>query len=96
MTALFGIPLLIGFLLMVVWISATAVAATVDGWEDIDPERKFGRSGRFVLAGTIGFGMAGISALYAGWPHLLAVGAGTLGAVGLIGVSIWLGPESES
>jgi len=95
-TALFGIPLLIGFLLMVGWIAATAVAATVEGWERVDPELRFGRTGRFVLAATIGFGMAGISALYAGWPPIGAVGAGVLGVVGLIGVSIWLGPESEA
>lgn len=96
MTALFGIPLLIGFILMLVWLSATAIAATVDGWEGFDPDLRFGRSGRFALAGLIGFGMAGISALYAGWPHLLAVGAGVVGAAGLIGVSVWLGPETEA
>lgn len=96
MTVLFGIPLLIGLLLMVGWIAATAVAATVEGWGGVDPDHRFGRAGRFVVAGLFGFGMAGISALYAGWPHLLAVGAGVLGAVGLIGVSVWLGPESES
>ncbi len=95
MTALFGIPLLIGIVLMLAWIAATAVAGTVDGWDSVDPELRFGRIGRFALAGTIGFGMAGISALYAGWPSLLAFGAGLAGIVGLIGVSIWLGPEPE-
>ena len=96
MTALYGIPLLIGFLFMVGWISATAVAATVAGWENVDPERRFGQSGRFVLAALIGFGMAGISTLYAGWPDALTIVAGMVGAAGLIGVSIWLGPESEN
>ena len=95
MTALFGIPLFIGILLMVAWIAATAVAATVRGWERVDPELRFGRTGRLVLAGVIGFGMAGISALYAGWSSPLAVGAGLAGIAGLIGVSIWLGPESD-
>jgi hypothetical protein len=94
-TALFGIPLLIGILLMLAWIVATAVAATVRGWERVDPELRFGQTGRLVLAGIIGFGMAGISALYAGWPSPLAVGAGLAGIAGLIGVSIWLGPESD-
>ncbi|MFV1970540.1 MAG: hypothetical protein ACC683_05990 [Acidimicrobiia bacterium] len=96
MTAIFGIPLLIGFLAMVAWIAATAVAATVDGWEGVDPARRFGRIGQFVLAGVIGFGMAGISALYAGAPDLLAVGAGVAGGFGLVAVSTWLGPDSES
>lgn len=96
MTALYGIPLLIGFLFLVGWISATAVAATVAGWENADPEHRFGRSGRFVLAALIGFGMAGMSTLYAGWPVALTIFAGMVGAVGLIGASIWLGPESEN
>ena len=95
MTALFGIPLLIGIVLLLAWIAATAVAGTVDGWDSVDPELRFGRIGRFVLAGIIGFGMAGISALYAGWPSLLAFGAGLAGIAGLIGVSIWFGPESD-
>lgn len=95
MTALFGIPLLLGIIVMLAWVAATAVADTVEGWEAVDPEVRFGRIGRFILAGAIGFGMAGISALYAGWPGILAVAAGLAGAGGLIGVSVWLGPESE-
>jgi hypothetical protein len=86
---------MIGFILLIVWLGATAVAATVDGWEGVDPDLRYGRTGRFVLAGMIGFGMAGISSLYAGWPPLLAVGAAVLGGAGLIGISIWLGPEAE-
>lgn len=96
MTALFGVPLLIGIVLMIAWIAAVAVAATVDGWRGVDPEARFGSTGRFVLAGAIGFGMAGMSALYAGWPSIVAFGAALLGLVGLIGVSIWLGPETDS
>ena len=96
MTALFGIPLMIGFILMLVWVGATAVAATVDGWQGIDPDLRYGRTGRFIVAGMIGFGMAGMSSLYAGWPPLLAVGAAVLGGAGLIGVSIWLGPEAKA
>lgn len=96
MTALFGIPLLLGLLLMIVWIAATAVAGTVEGWENVDPEHRYGRTGRFVLAGVIGFGMAGISTLYAGAPHLLAVVGGIAGGIGLVFVSTWLGPDSDT
>lgn len=96
MTALFGIPLLFGLTLLLVWLAATAVAGTVEGWQHVDPEHRFGRRGRFALAGLIGFGMAGLSALYAGWPELLAIGAGLAGTAGLIGVSIWLAPETET
>ncbi|MEN8040337.1 MAG: hypothetical protein ABFR95_02435 [Actinomycetota bacterium] len=95
MTALYGIPLLIGILLMLAWIAATAVGATVDGWEGVDPERRFGRTGRFLLAALLGFGMAGISSLYAGWPTGFTVVAGVAGAIGLVVVSVWLAPESD-
>ncbi len=95
MTVLFGIPLLVGIVLMLGWVAATGVASTVDGWEKVDPEIRFGTTGRFILAGAIGFGMAGISALYAGWPSAVALGAGLIGAAGLIGISVWLGPESD-
>ena len=91
-----GPPLLGGFVRWVGGTAAPGAAATVEGWGRVDPDHRFGRTGRFVVAGLFGFGMAGISALYAGWPHLLAVGAGVLGAAGLVGVSVWLGPESES
>lgn len=96
MTALFGLPLLIGFVLMIAWIAASAVAHQVDGWEAVDPDSRFGKPGRYVLAGIIGFGMAGISALYGGWPDLLAVAAGVGGAVFLAVVSTVFGPETES
>ena len=96
MTALFGISLLIGFILMIVWIAATAVAGTVEGWEGVDPDLRYGRTGRFIVAGTIGFGMAGLSTLYAGWPTLFVASGSVLGAAGLIGVSVWLGPETEA
>jgi len=96
MTALFGIPLLIGLAVMGAWVAATAIAATVEGWEHVDPERRFGRGGRFVLAGLIGFGMAGISTLYAGWPQTFVIVGGVAGGIGLVFVSSWLGPEAES
>ncbi len=95
MTALFGIPLLAGIVLMLSWIAARAVGGSVEGWERVDPNRRCGRTGRFVLAAVIGFGMAGMSALYAGWPEILAIAGGIAGAAGLIGVSVWLGPDSD-
>jgi len=96
MTALFGLPLLAGFILMVAWVAAEAVSEQVEGWNSVSPEQRFGKVGRYVLAGLLGFGMAGISALYGGWPELLAVAAGIAGAIGLVVVSTVLGPEAGS
>ncbi len=93
MTALFGGTLAIGFALLVLWVVASSVAGSVEGREDVDPERRFGPTGRFVVAALVGFGMAGLSASFAGWPLGPAVGAAVLGAAGLAGVSAWLGPR---
>jgi len=94
-TIIFALPLVVGLVLMITWIGATAAAASVDGWGNYDPEVRVGATGRFVLAFLIGFGMAGISALFAGWSNTLSVVAGLAGGGALIGVSRWLGPVED-
>jgi hypothetical protein len=96
MTIFYGAVLFIGFVMLVVWLVMTAVASGVDGWDDTDPERRFGVNGRSVVAGTFGFGMAGISMLYTQMPDALSLVAAGAGAVGLIIVSRWLGPVEPS
>jgi hypothetical protein len=93
MTFVFAIPLIAGTIAVLMWIAASATAANVDGWEAVDPERRFGRPGRFVVALLFGFGMTGISALYAGWTPALSILAGAAGGLALIAAANWLGPE---
>jgi CHASE2 domain-containing sensor protein len=93
MTALFGAALFIGFSMLLIWIAASMVAGSVDGHEHQDPEKRFGVIGRSVMSGVFGFGMAGLSSLYAGWPVPLVFVSAVFGAVALIGVGIWLGPS---
>ncbi|MGI9586199.1 MAG: hypothetical protein ACR2N7_11475 [Acidimicrobiia bacterium] len=95
MTILFAVPLAVGIVLMLTWIGATAAASSVDGWGDYDPEARVGPTGRFVVAFLIGFGMAGISALFAGWSDVLSIVAGLAGGAALIGASRWLGPVED-
>lgn len=80
MRALFGVALAIGMLGLLGWIAAVGVAGSVDGWEGVDPDARFGMTGRRVVAAVLGFGMAGLSAAYAGWPMALATGAALVGA----------------
>ncbi|MDH3607069.1 MAG: hypothetical protein OER12_08730 [Acidimicrobiia bacterium] len=89
MRAVFGLALAVGFLAVLGWIAAVAVADSVDGWEGVDPDARFGLNGRRVVAGVLGFGMAGLSAAYAGWPIALAIGAAVAGALaaGLLAAS---------
>lgn len=91
MTSLFAISLTIGILALGAWIAFAAVAGSVQGWERFDPEAAFGRSGRMGLAALTGFGMAGLSASYAGWSDAPTIIAAIGGAVGLAAASAWLG-----
>lgn len=92
MTIFYGAILAVGFAMLVVWLVLTAVASGVDGWGDRDPELTFGATGRAVVAGTVGFGMAGISMLYTQMPEVLSVVAAVIGAGAMVAVSRWLGP----
>jgi hypothetical protein len=94
MTVFYGSVLLIGLILGGVWLVMIAIAGMVDGWEHVDPELRWGVRGRSVVAGFIGFGMAGISVLYTTLPDALAVVGAVLGAVALIAVSRFFGPSA--
>jgi hypothetical protein len=96
MTIVFTVPLIVGILGILAWIGASAYAATSDGGDHWDPERRIGRGGRYAIAAAFGFGLAGMSALYAGWPSWLTLIAGGAGAVGLAGLSAWAGPRPVS
>jgi len=80
MTIVYVIALLAGIVAFLAWIAATSIAASVDGWHTIDPERRFGTPGRLAVAGIMSFGMAGMSATYAGWSIGFALLAALLGA----------------
>lgn len=87
MTALYGVILLVGLGAMTAWIAAVAIAGSVDGWERIDPDIRFGATGRLFVAGSVGFGMAGISMLYTSFPDWLSVLAAIAGAAALVVVA---------
>jgi len=79
MTTLFAVALAAGFIALLGWIALAAAAGSVDGWSERHPDRRFGRFGRPVVAGIVGFGMAGISAAFAGWSSGLALAGAVLG-----------------
>jgi len=94
-TALYAIVLGFGFVSMLVWVARAAIADTVDGWEAVDPEVRFGARGRYVVAGALGFGLAGMSATFAGWPALGAVAAALGGCGFLILVATRYAPAAD-
>lgn len=96
MTLFYGLVLLIGLAVGGVWLVMIAIAGSVDGWEWIDPESRWGVVGRSVIAGCIGFGMAGISVLYTSAPELLSIVGGIVGAVALIVIARFFGPSPQT
>lgn len=78
---MFGFALGLGTILLLAWIFAVAVAGSVEGWAKVDPDARFGVTGRRVVAAVFGFGMAGLSAAFAGWPMAVATLAAVAGAV---------------
>ena len=87
MVWLYAIALVAGLLMLLAWIVGVALGAWVDGWDFADPERRFGATGRSVVAGAIGFGIAGMSATFAGWHTLLAAAAALVGAAAMVAVA---------
>lgn len=87
MRAVFGLALAIGSVALLAWIVAAAVAGSVENWDTVDPDARFGRTGRRVVAAVFGFGMAGLSAAYAGWSAPVALGAAVAGAAVAAGLS---------
>ena len=96
MTPVFAIVLLAGILGLLVWVALTAVADTVEGWTRVDPEALFGSRGRFGLAAALGFGLAGMSATFAGWSGAWPILASVAGAAFSIGVAARYGPRPRS
>ena len=80
MRAVYGIALAAGFVALLVWIVAVFAADSVDSWEGFDLERRYGVNGRRSVAAVLGFGMAGLSASYAGWNTSVALAAAAAGA----------------
>ena len=87
MVWVYAVALIAGLLMLLGWIVGSALGAWVEGWEFADPENRFGATGRSVVAGSVGFGIAGMSATFAGWHPLVAVVAAVLGAAALVTVA---------
>jgi len=87
MRAVFGFALGFGSVAVLAWIAGVAVAESVEGWGKVNPDLRFGLTGRRVVAAVFGFGMAGLSAAYAGWPMAVATLAAVAGSVVAVAVA---------
>lgn len=94
MVPVYAIALFVGFLMLLAWIVGVAIGTWVDGWEFADPESRFGVVGRSIVAGVVGFGMAGMSASFGGWPPALAILGALAGAAAMVVVARVFGPDT--
>jgi hypothetical protein len=79
-TALFAVTLGIGVVLLLLWLAGASLEETIEGFRG--PEERFGVRGRMLPAGLTGFGIAGMSATFAGWAAPLALSAAVAAAAG--------------
>ena len=72
MVKVYAIVLAAGVLLLIAWIFATYLGGTVAEWKRFDPEERLRKPGRRIVAGLVGFGLAGMSAEFSpfdlSWP----------------------------
>lgn len=96
MVKVYAVVLVVGLAALIGWIFARSLAVNVDR-PGIDPERRWGVPGRRLVAGAVGFGMAGMSAEFSpldlAWPVALVLAlAGAAAAAWYAG---WVGTGEE-
>ena len=96
MIKVYAVVLALGVALLIAWILMTVLAGNLER-PSLDPEARIGLVGRKVVAGSVGFGMAGMSAEYSplgiGWP--LALVLALAGGAALAWYSAKVGLESD-
>lgn len=80
MIAVYAVCVVLGFLAVLTWVFLGLTASAVVGKSALEPEQRFGELGRMAVAGTLGFGLGGMSASFAGWGMTLSLGGAVAGA----------------
>lgn len=96
MTPVYAVTLAVGVVLLFGWIAALAISEIVEGWDGVDPEKRFGKPGRLAVAALTGFGLAGMSSTFAGWQTGFALVAALFGAMGIALAASLLGGETDT
>lgn len=95
MIAIYAICIVLGVLGILVWVAAGLAASSFRDQAHLDPEERFGSTGRAAVSGLSGFGLGGLSASFGGWNDGLAIGAALIGAVVAVGAARYLGFEED-
>ena len=97
MVKVYAVVLIVGVVALFAWLIARAFAVNIER-PSIDPEERFGVAGRRVVAGMVGFGMAGMSAEFSplGIPWPLACVRALLGAGAAVWYAGWAGKDEPT
>ena len=93
MTVLYAVAVALGTVAVIAWVAFGVIGTADVGGGTLDPEARLGPTGRAAVAGVTGFGMAGMSATFAGWNGVLALAAAVVGAAVMAIVALRLGPS---
>ena len=74
----YWLTLAVGFVALIVWVFLRGMA-DADAWVHLDPEVRFPQA-KLVVAGLVGFGIAGLSSAYGGWNGVASGAAAIAGA----------------
>jgi len=93
----YAVVLSLSVVLLFAWIFASYLGGNVPAWTRIDPEERFGTTGRRFVAGLFGFGMGGMSSEFSpfdlSWP--LGLVLALVGAAGLAWYAGWVDRPSR-
>ncbi len=95
MVPLYAICTALGIIAIIAWVTLGMAATAWEGKDHLDPERRFGALGRDIVAATLGFGLGGMSASFAGWNTGLAALGAVAGGVIAVVVARYLGVEED-
>lgn len=95
MVVVYAVAVIGGALALVAWVAVAALAERPDSTVQA-PDERFGRTGQDAVTFTLGFGLGGMSASFAGWPGVAAAAAAIAGGVALLVSGRWLGTTSDS
>ncbi len=95
MIPVYAISVVLGVVAVVSWVFLGLTSSAVAGKSHLEPEERFGETGRMAVAGILGFGLGGMSASFGGWGSALALLGAVGGAVLAIVAARYLGYEED-
>ncbi len=95
MIAIYAVCIVLGVVGIIGWVTLGLMSGSLADKAHLDPEQRFGGTGRSVVSGLSGFGLGGMSASFGGWSDGLAVAGALIGAGVAVVFARYLGFEED-